>query len=81
MILKTKVFKIITTFTNMGIFNFWGWFKSNFSGAIYKLNGTQNLKSIDINMDNLLIDMNGLFHTSTQKINLYHLLYQIINYN
>ena len=52
----------------MGIFNFWGWFKSNFSGAIYKLNGTQNLKSIDINMDNLLIDMNGLFHTSTQKI-------------
>jgi 5'-3' exonuclease len=52
----------------MGIFNFWGWFKSNFSGAIYKLSGTQNLESIDINIDNLLIDMNGLFHTSTQKI-------------
>jgi 5'-3' exoribonuclease 1 len=52
----------------MGIFNFWGWFKSNFSGSIYKLNSVQNLKSININMDNLLIDMNGLFHTSTQKI-------------
>lgn len=52
----------------MGIFNFWGWFKSNFSGAIYKLKEGQNLDSIDITMDNLLIDMNGLFHTSTQKI-------------
>ena len=52
----------------MGIFNFWGWFKHNFPGAIYKLSGTQNLKSIDINIDNLLIDMNGLFHPSTQKI-------------
>ena len=52
----------------MGIFNFWGWFKSNFSGAIHKLGSSQNLESIDISIDNLLIDMNGLFHTSTQKI-------------
>ena len=52
----------------MGIFNFWGWFKNNFSGTIHKLGLSADLESIDINIDNLLIDMNGLFHTSTQKI-------------
>lgn len=52
----------------MGIFNFWGWFKNNFSGTIHKLGPSQDLKSININIDNLLIDMNGLFHTSAQKI-------------
>lgn len=52
----------------MGIFNFWGWFKNNFSGTIHKLGVSSDLESIDINIDNLLIDMNGLFHTSAQKI-------------
>ena len=52
----------------MGIFNFWGWFKNNFKGAIYKLNEKQNLETINIPIDNLLIDLNGLFHASTQKI-------------
>ena len=52
----------------MGIFNFWGWFKNNFSGTIHKLGLSQDLETVDINIDNLLIDMNGLFHTSAQKI-------------
>jgi len=52
----------------MGIFNFWGWFKNNFSGTIHKLGLSQDLETLDINIDNLLIDMNGLFHTSAQKI-------------
>ena len=41
----------------MGIFNFWGWFKNNFPGTIYKLKLSQDLDSIDITIDNLLIDI------------------------
>lgn len=52
----------------MGIYNFWSWFRNNFSGAIYKLGTSQNFKTINISVDNFMIDMNGLIHTSTQKI-------------
>ena len=52
----------------MGIFHFFGWFKNNFSGSIKKLSNTQNLSDIDVNIDNLMIDMNGLFHNSAQKV-------------
>ena len=52
----------------MGIFHFFGYFKKNFSGSIKKLSPTQNFNSIELSIDNLMIDMNGLFHNSAQKI-------------
>jgi 5'-3' exoribonuclease 1 len=52
----------------MGIYNFFGWFKNNFTGAIKKIPEGKNFEFINVEIDNLLIDMNGLFHNSTQKI-------------
>lgn len=52
----------------MGIFQFFGYYKKNFSGCLKKLSPTQNFQSIDQPIDNLMIDMNGLFHNSAQKI-------------
>ena len=52
----------------MGIYHFFGWFKNQFSGSIKKLSPSQNFESIDVNIDNLMIDMNGIFHNSAQKI-------------
>ena len=65
-----KLLKLKTNFTQntMGIFNFWNWFKTNFSGSVQKLSRDKNFKDISVDIDNLMIDMNGLFHTSAQKI-------------
>lgn len=52
----------------MGIYNFWTWFNNNFKGCINKLSDGNNFQTININIDNLLIDMNGLYHNSAQKI-------------
>jgi 5'-3' exonuclease len=52
----------------MGIFNFWNWFKTNFSGSVQKLGPHKKFQDVDVVIDNLMIDMNGLFHTSAQKI-------------
>jgi 5'-3' exoribonuclease 1 len=52
----------------MGIYNFFGWFKNNFNGAFKKLPEGKNFENINVQIDNLLIDMNGLFHNSTQRI-------------
>jgi 5'-3' exonuclease len=51
----------------MGIFQFYSWFRKSFTKDIYKLQKNINIE-LDIEIDNLLIDMNGLFHTSAQKI-------------
>lgn len=55
----------------MGIKHFFRWFKDHFCNHIIQLRKNCNL---DIKIDNFLIDMNGLFHDSTQKI------YQYGNY-
>ena len=39
----------------------------NFGNHIYKLNKEQNFDNINVDIDNLLIDMNGIFHNSAQK--------------
>jgi 5'-3' exonuclease len=52
----------------MGIAQFFVWFRKNFSTSIYNLNNNQTLSDINIDIDNLLIDMNGLFHNSAQKV-------------
>lgn len=58
----------------MGIKHFFQWFKGQFSMHIKNMNKGQDLASIDVQIDNLMIDMNGLFHSSAQKI------YQYGNY-
>ena len=52
----------------MGIVRFFYWFKTNFNKDIKTLKKNKNFKDIDTNVDNLLIDMNGIFHNSAQKI-------------
>lgn len=49
----------------MGIKHFFMWFKQNYSEYMtpLKLN-----EKVEIHIDNLMIDMNGLFHNSAQKI-------------
>jgi 5'-3' exoribonuclease 1 len=52
----------------MGITHFFHWFKNQFGGNIKELKKNQTMNSIDVEIDNFLIDLNGLFHGSTQKI-------------
>ena len=52
----------------MGVYHFFSWFKKTFSSSITNIKNNQSLKDVEIPVDNLLIDMNGLFHTSAQKI-------------
>lgn len=54
----------------MGIKHFWGWFNKNYKMHISSIRKNENLPDIDIRIDNLMIDMNGIFHNSAQKI--YH---------
>jgi 5'-3' exonuclease len=51
----------------MGIKHFFsGWFKTKFANHIYRLKNGDGINNV--NIDNLMIDMNGLFHSSTQKM-------------
>lgn len=52
----------------MGIKHFFGWFKKNFGKNIKNLKKHQNFHTAGVSVDNLMIDCNGLFHSSTQKI-------------
>jgi 5'-3' exonuclease len=64
----------------MGIKHYFKWFKTKFADSIYRLKKGKTLsdiKSSDISgvlgdegivIDNLMIDMNGLFHNSAQKV-------------
>lgn len=51
----------------MGIKHFWIWFKNNYGDHVktYNLRHTQ---SVNIDVDMLAIDMNGIFHTCAQKV-------------
>ena len=51
----------------MGVFQFYSWFRKQFPKDIYKLNNSIN-QELNLEIDNLMIDMNGLFHTSAQKV-------------
>ena len=55
----------------MGVFHFYSWFRKQYSKDIYRVN--KSICENNHSIDNLLIDMNGLFHTSTQKIYKYGL--------
>lgn len=52
----------------MGIKHFWHWYKKNFGEHIKNLRKQEDFKTIDVSIDNLMIDLNGVFHNSTQKI-------------
>jgi len=52
----------------MGIKHFWHWYKTNFGEHIRNLRKRQDFKTIDVSVDNLMIDLNGVFHNSTQKV-------------
>jgi 5'-3' exoribonuclease 1 len=51
----------------MGIKHFFGWFRDRFSGRIRKIQKSDTVH-LEPDLDNLLIDMNGIFHNSAQKI-------------
>ena len=44
------------------------WFKKNFNESINNLPINKNVEDLNIEIDNLMIDLNGIFHTSSQKI-------------
>lgn len=52
----------------MGIKHFFSWFKTNFSESIHNLPKNTTSFDVDVTIDNLMIDMNGIFHNSAQKI-------------
>ena len=52
----------------MGIKHFFYWFKKNFGKNIMSLRSNQTFETKGVSIDNLMIDLNGIFHASTQKI-------------
>lgn len=52
----------------MGIKHFWSWFRLKFKNNISELKKSETLEQNNIFIDNFMIDMNGLFHTSAQKV-------------
>jgi len=52
----------------MGITHFFSWFKKNHSEYMTGMRKNDTFADIGVNINTLLIDMNGVFHGSTQKI-------------
>uniref|UniRef100_A0A6C0D0N5 Xrn1 N-terminal domain-containing protein n=1 Tax=viral metagenome TaxID=1070528 RepID=A0A6C0D0N5_9ZZZZ len=52
----------------MGIKYFFSWFKKNFNTNIKQIPKTGKFTTHNVQIDNLLIDMNGIIHTSAQRI-------------
>ena len=52
----------------MGIKHFFFWFKKQFGNHIFKIAKGQSFSHINVSIDNFMIDLNGLFHNSAQKI-------------
>jgi 5'-3' exonuclease len=52
----------------MGIKHFFNWFKTNFKNNIKNMRAGSTVNSTGVSIDNLMIDLNGIFHSSTQKV-------------
>jgi 5'-3' exonuclease len=52
----------------MGIVYFYKWYKENFEDELYPIQKNEKFSKHNINVDSLMIDMNGIFHNSAQKI-------------
>ena len=60
--------KINIILTNMGIKHFFIWYKRTFPKNIKTLAKRENFKDINVKIDNLMLDLNGIFHTAAQKV-------------
>lgn len=52
----------------MGIKHFFMWFKNHYSEHMRSMRKGDTLHTVGAEIDNLMIDMNGVFHNSAQKI-------------
>ena len=52
----------------MGIKHFFYWFKRHYSEHMRPMRKGDTLANVGVQIDNLMIDMNGVFHNSAQKI-------------
>ena len=52
----------------MGIKHFFMWFKNHYSEYMRPMRRGDTLAKVGVNIDNLMIDMNGVFHNSAQKV-------------
>lgn len=52
----------------MGIKHCFMWFKNQYPKYMHKMRKNQTVHDVGVNVDNLMIDMNGIFHNSAQKV-------------
>jgi 5'-3' exonuclease len=52
----------------MGVIHFFMYVKNNFGRNIVNIKHRQTFKDVNTSIDNLMIDMNGILHTSAQKV-------------
>ena len=52
----------------MGIKHFFMWFKNHHSEHMQAMRKGDTLPKVGVQIDNLMIDMNGVFHNSAQKV-------------
>jgi 5'-3' exoribonuclease 1 len=52
----------------MGVKHFFIWLRRNFPDSIYTLKQSDTFADHNVSIDNLCLDMNGIFHTCAQKI-------------
>jgi 5'-3' exonuclease len=52
----------------MGIYGFFPWFKKNFNENIKNINKNKSVADLNIEIDNFIIDLNGIFHPIAQEV-------------
>lgn len=52
----------------MGIKHFFGWFKNNFKESMTEISHTEDFRKYNIHIDNLALDLNGIFHNCAQQV-------------
>ena len=52
----------------MGVKHFFQWFRKQFETSIKNISKTQTLSDVNVKVDVLLLDLNGIFHNSAQKV-------------
>ena len=52
----------------MGVKHFFQWFRNHFGNNIKNISKNQTLFDINVKVDVLLLDLNGIFHNSAQKV-------------
>ena len=55
----------------MGVKHFFIWLRNNFPDTIQDINHKNTFTDINVDIDNLCLDMNGIFHSCAQKIYCY----------